>query len=232
MVSNIWVAAADNQIQIVESYLNAGSFTSNSQDPNGYTPIHAAASYGHIGLLKKLIEKGGNINIQDNEGDTPLHHVEDIKTAQFIINELKGDYKIKNNDGQIAADYIEEEDEFPELAQYLKSLAHDKPQDLDNDLAQQNEFLQSLPQPGTIDGHEIRYTLEDDATPSSTDADPLDEEERRRRIETILNSENPEEALRDLVTSAVKEGFANFNQDQQQEQQDQEQHGSSKKRRE
>ena len=112
MVSNIWIAAADNQRQIVEQYINSNEYTPNSKDPNGYTVIHAAASYGHLNLLQYLIEKGGDINIQDNEGDTPLHHVEDLKTAKYIVEKLGASYKIKNNDGLTAQQYIEEEDEF------------------------------------------------------------------------------------------------------------------------
>lgn len=206
MVSNIWVAAADNQVKIVESYLDSGNFKPDVKDPNGYTPIHAAASYGHIGLLKTLISRGGDINVQDNEGDTPLHHVEDVKTAKIMITELGADYKLKNNEGQTAADYIEEDDEFPELAQYLRSLAHDKA------IAEQsNEFISSLPAPGMVDGHEIRYSLENDAAGDHVDT-PEEEEERRKKLEAIVNSENPEEALRELVTLAVRQGFAEFNQ--------------------
>ena len=36
------------------------------------------------------------------------------------------------------------------------------------------------------------------------------DEERRKKLEAIVNLENPEEALRDLVTSAVREGLANY----------------------
>lgn len=208
MVSNIWVAAADNQVKIVESYLDSGDFTPNSKDPNGYTPIHAAASYGHIGLLKLLIQRGGDINVQDNEGDAPLHHVEDIKTAKLMVEELKADWKIKNNEGQIPAEYIEEDDEFPELAQYLRSLSHDQPQATS---VSGDDSLSSLPAPGNIDGHQIRYTMENEA-PSENDG--LDDEERRKKIELILSSENPEEALRDLVRSAVHEGMSKYKSEQ------------------
>ncbi|CUM53464.1 Ankyrin repeat-containing protein [Debaryomyces fabryi] len=222
MVSNIWVAAADNQVKIVESYLDSGDFTPNSKDPNGYTPIHAAASYGHIGLLKLLIKRGGNINIQDSEGDAPLHHVEDLRTAKVMVEELKADWKIKNNEGQIPAEYIEEDDEFPELAQYLRSLSHDQPQSTG---VSGDETLASLPAPGNIDGHQIRYTMENEV-PSQEES--FDDEERRKKIELILNSENPEEALRDLVRSAVHEGMSKYKSEQ--EFQDEEAPSSKKRK--
>ena len=196
MVSNIWVAAADNQVEIVEKYLTSNEFSANAKDPNGYTPIHAAASYGHLDLLKMLVSNGGDINIQDNEGDTPLHHAEDVVTAKFIVEELKADFKIKNEEGQTAADYIEEEGEYPELAQYLRSLSHDKPETTNG------SALEGLPIPGSVDGHAIRYSMEEDVG----DIDP----ESRRKLEEIANSENPEEALRELVTSAVRKGLSEY----------------------
>ncbi|KAM9902137.1 hypothetical protein OXX80_003134 [Metschnikowia pulcherrima] len=196
MVSNIWVAAADNQVEIVKKYLTSNEFSANAKDPNGYTPIHAAASYGHLDLLKMLVSNGGDINIQDNEGDTPLHHAEDVVTAKFIVEELKADFKITNEEGQTAADYIEEEGEYPELAQYLRSLSHDKPETTNG------SALEGLPIPGSVDGHAIRYSMEEDVG----DIDP----ESRRKLEEIANSENPEEALRELVTSAVRKGLSQY----------------------
>lgn len=194
MVANIWVAAADNQVDIVQSHLDLGNFTPNSKDPNGYTPIHAAASYGHINLLKLLIQNGGDINIQDNEGDTPLHHVEDLATATIMVEELKADYKLKNSEGQTPAEYIEEDGELPELAQYLRSLAHDQPQSA--------SVLDALPVPGEIDGHQIRYTMEENQGEFSS--------QRRQQLEEIMKTENPDEALREFVTSAITEGLANY----------------------
>lgn len=199
MVSNIWVAAADNDQELVKKYIESGDFSANQKDPNGYTPIHAAASYGHIELLRYLLSNGGDVNIQDNEGDTPLHHVEDVKVATVMVEEFKADFKIKNAEGQTAAQYIEEEDEFPDLARYLRSLTHD-----DSSL----HILDSLPVPGNVEGHQIRYTMEEDQAGGEID------EERRKKLEAIVNSENPEEALRELVTSAVRDGLAQYKEDE------------------
>lgn len=195
MVSNIWVAAADNDQELVKKYIESGDFNANIKDPNGYTPIHAAASYGHIELLRYLISKGGDINIQDEEGDTPLHHVEEVSVAKTLVEEFKADFKIKNAEGQTPAQYIEEEDEFPELAKYLRSLTHDDPS---------SSFIDNLPAPGNAGGHQIRYTMEEDPEGGEID------EERRKKLEAVVNSENPEEALRELVTSAVRDGLAQY----------------------
>lgn len=198
MVANIWVAAADNEISTVTEYLASGAFAADSKDPNGYTPLHAAASYGHRELLKLLVQKGGDINVQDNEGDTPLHHTEDVETATLMVEELGANPKLKNAEGQTAADFVEEEDEFPELARYLRSLSHDD--------AKEPSLLASLPAPGTVDGHQIRYSMEDDQGEM--------DEERRKKLEAIVNLDNPEEALRDLVSAAVREGLAEYRQEE------------------
>lgn len=48
-------------------------------------PRHAAASYGHVQLLEYLISRGGNVNITDEDGDTPLYTVESVDVAQFLV---------------------------------------------------------------------------------------------------------------------------------------------------
>jgi ankyrin repeat protein len=60
---------------------------------------HAAASYGHLELLEYLIEKGGDINITDEDGDTPLFTVESVETARWMVDH-GANYDIKNNEGQ------------------------------------------------------------------------------------------------------------------------------------
>ncbi|ODQ82483.1 hypothetical protein BABINDRAFT_159063 [Babjeviella inositovora NRRL Y-12698] len=198
MAINLWVAAADNELETVQKFLASGDYTANSKDPNGYTPIHAAASYGHIDLLRYLLSQGGDINIQDAEGDTPLHHVEDVDTARILVEELKANHKLKNAEGQTAAEYIEEDDEFPDVAQYLRSLVTDAEGNTESILA-------GMPAAGTVGGHDIRYTYENNNVEVQTT--PEEDAERMRKLEAIANSENPEEALRELVKDAVHQRF-------------------------
>jgi ankyrin repeat protein len=59
---------------------------------------HAAASYAHLELLDYLITIGGDINIADDDGETPLYTVESIDTARFLVS--KGaDVAWRNSDG-------------------------------------------------------------------------------------------------------------------------------------
>lgn len=201
MVNNIWVAAADNDLETVQNYISSGEFSANSKDPNGYTPIHAAVSYGHVELLKYLIQQGGDINIQDTEGDAPLHHVEDLQVAKLLVEEYKADWRLKNNDGQIPADYIEEDDEFPEVVQYLRSLNHDNPTENNNNL------LDTLPRPDEVEGHKISYSYQNE------DIELQIDDAQREQLREIAESENPEAKLRDFVKEAVHNQFFNGDND-------------------
>ncbi len=91
----------------------------NAADENTYTPMfvtsslailaqrssdlctsnrHAAASYAHLPLLEYLISKGGNINITDEDGDTPLFVVESVETARWLV-EHGAQADVKNGEG-------------------------------------------------------------------------------------------------------------------------------------
>lgn len=73
--------------------------TPESPDSNTYTPLHAAASYAQLDVLTYLLAKGGNINVTDNEGETPLFTAESVATAQWLV-EHGADPKHQNLEGQ------------------------------------------------------------------------------------------------------------------------------------
>lgn len=76
----------------------------NAPDDFTYTPMHAAASYAQLDVLAYLVQQGnhprlapdailstilppgGDVNITDEDGDTPLFTVENIDTAQWLID--------------------------------------------------------------------------------------------------------------------------------------------------
>ncbi|KAG6865729.1 hypothetical protein C0991_012375 [Blastosporella zonata] len=117
MQKNIWVAAGDGDLQRVQT-TNA-THHPNAPDPFTYTPIHAAASYAHLDVLTFLISRGGDVNITDSDGDTPLYTVENIETARFLVEHgAKIDHR--NAEGISPIEHLSED--FPSIAAYLQSL--------------------------------------------------------------------------------------------------------------
>ncbi|KAJ1796759.1 hypothetical protein LPJ59_003548 [Coemansia sp. RSA 2399] len=97
-MSNIWIAASDGDLDRVKEIVKGDKQQVNAKDENGYTPLHAAASWKHIDLLKYLIANGGNVNIVDADGDTPLHICEDVECAQILLDN-GADPNIENHEG-------------------------------------------------------------------------------------------------------------------------------------
>lgn len=82
---------------------------------------------------------------------------------------------------------LEEEDEFPEVIEYLRSLQG----------GVVDAKVSELENPAT--SATVRYSTED----MDEEVDP----EQRRRLEEIVNSENPEEGLRQFLEDAVRRGM-------------------------
>lgn len=199
MSANIWVAASDNDIASVARFLSNDPVSVNARDSNGYTPIHAAASYNHIALLKSLVgTHNGNPNITDHDGDTPLFFVETVETARCLVEELGADPSLKNNSGLTAADAIEEDGQFPLVVAYLRE-----------QLGEQCQESAVSSEPGRIaqtpEGMELSYSTMEEPS----DADALIDMGLRKKIEELSQREDfqsnaVQQELRDLVTSTIQ----------------------------
>ncbi|KAG8713399.1 hypothetical protein FRC08_013293 [Ceratobasidium sp. 394] len=116
---NIWIAAGDGDLARVKELIEEQGMSPNvPDDVIGYTPMHAAASYAHLDVLEYLIEKGGDVNIADEEGDTPLYTAESVVVAQFLV-EHGAQVDIKNSEDVSPAEAVEED--FPDVAAYIRS---------------------------------------------------------------------------------------------------------------
>lgn len=103
---------------------------------------HAAASYGHLDVLEYLVSKGGDVNVTDNDNDTPIYTVETIEIAQWLID--RGAVIDRRNYEGLSVQYIfyffcnstrltcccsptqpaeSLEEDFPEISSYLRSLS-------------------------------------------------------------------------------------------------------------
>ncbi|KAK9465537.1 ankyrin repeat-containing domain protein [Lipomyces arxii] len=192
---NLWIAASDNNLTVVRSLIDSKVHTANDKDHYGYTPIHAAASYSHLNLLRYLASAGGDVNITDQDGETPLFVVETVDAAKVLVEELHADWQHKNVEGLTAREKFEaeaEEDDEPleEVVAYLKSLEGES--DIVKEL--EEKIKEALP-----DGTNIQMKVAD--VDNSDDALFT---ERRKKIEQMLKDGGSESDIRNLVEEAVR----------------------------
>ncbi|KAJ7227137.1 ankyrin [Mycena pura] len=117
---NIWVAAGDGDLERVRHLVEKESLSPNAPDEYTYTPMHAAASYGQLHVLEYLISRGGDVNVEDGDGDTPIYTVENVETAKFLVDH-GAVIDRQNSEGVSPIDHLAEE--FLEVANYLQSVA-------------------------------------------------------------------------------------------------------------
>ncbi|KAL4989762.1 hypothetical protein BDW68DRAFT_175714 [Aspergillus falconensis] len=120
---NPYILAADNPSAVLALLRSNPSIASN-QDEHGYSLLHAAASYGHIDLLRALVEEFNvNVNLLDEDGETCLFVAENVNIAKCLVEELNIDYNKTNDEGLTARETIESDGSFPEVAAYLREVA-------------------------------------------------------------------------------------------------------------
>merc|ERR1719387_266691 len=121
-MSNIWVAASDGDAERVQHLMATEALRPASPDPNGYTPVMAAASWGHVELLRDLLAKDpSSANVQDTDGDTPLHHVAFSELGQEVLQPVVealmtygANPKVQNSEGFTCLEVGGEDDEDDE----------------------------------------------------------------------------------------------------------------------
>ncbi|WP_265023276.1 ankyrin repeat domain-containing protein [Wolbachia endosymbiont (group A) of Epistrophe grossularia] len=74
------VAAKKGHKDVVEALLNVNGINVNAQDKYDSTPLHRAAKEVHKDVVEALLDKGANVDAEDENGDTPL----DLATTQDI----------------------------------------------------------------------------------------------------------------------------------------------------
>ncbi|KAK7959675.1 uncharacterized protein PG986_004529 [Apiospora aurea] len=198
MSRNPFLLAADNSPALLP-LLREDPTLASGQDEHGYSLVHAAASYEHLDLLRTLIrEFNVDINLRDEDNETALFVVESVAAARVLVEELNIDVNAKNAEGQTALEKITEEDEFPQVAEYLREAGG---QTLSNGSVAPGEGAtatsQLPPAPGGYGGYPEEQEL---------DIDP----EFRRRIEELagrddFHTEEGQAALRRLVQDAIGE---------------------------
>lgn len=190
----------DTRPQSILTSLAQHPHLASARDAHGYSLVHAAASYNQLAVLRDLIQKfNADVNILDEDGETPLFAAEKIEVAKCLVEELGADTSMRNGEGQTAEDKIgEEEGEAHEVYQYLRSRRTGS-EPIPAGLVETESVHPPPPLPGGVKVN--MGTMEEDAAEAP---DP----EIRRRIEELAarddyNSEEVQSQLRELVQDVV-----------------------------
>jgi hypothetical protein len=127
---NIWVAAGEGDLDRVRHLIEVEGVSPIAPDQWTYTPLHAAASYGQIEVLRFLLNHPSTpanaIETTDEDGDTPLFAAEEVEVARILVEEYRADAKRENAAGDTAAANAEENERL-EVAAYLRSVTGEAP---------------------------------------------------------------------------------------------------------
>eukprot|EP00536_Pseudo-nitzschia_multiseries_P000498 jgi/Psemu1/282375/fgenesh1_pg.6_\ len=146
-VATIFSAASEGNLALLQSSMAQLNFVATTPDENGYTLLHAASSYGQLGVMKFLLDNLDRnnpsctafVNAGDNDGDTAFHYAGSTDAARMLVEDGRIDTKKTNGQGKTALqakkeeldemmqdEDIEDDDEDVEIAQqlvaYLSSL--------------------------------------------------------------------------------------------------------------
>jgi ankyrin repeat protein len=112
-----WAGDVDVAVELI----NRGADV-NEIDQIGETPLHDAAGYGSLQVVKVLIEHGGDVNARSVLGETPLFEaalIGDREKAEMLLR-AGADKSIRARSGMSAADVANSRG-FPDLANIIGS---------------------------------------------------------------------------------------------------------------
>lgn len=204
MPPNPFLLAADNPSALLALLRDTPSLAC-QQDDHGYSLLHAAASYNHLGLLRALVnEFSVPVNLRDEDSETALFVVETVEAARLLVEELGIDTALTGDEGLTACEKIQQDGDFPAVADYLAgregaAAGREGTAQAAVNGTSLNGSLPSVPQGLSVSFGTVN---EDEAAGASPDPD------FRRRIEELaarsdLDTEAGQAALRQLVEEAV-----------------------------
>ena len=85
-VPGIFETVALGELEELTSRLNADATTLTSRSPDGFSLLHLACFFGHVGCVKLLIERGSEVNIAaENESRVhPIHSAAACNSAEIV----------------------------------------------------------------------------------------------------------------------------------------------------
>jgi ankyrin repeat protein len=211
---NPFLLAADNSPALIP-LLESNPSLSSSQDNHGYSLVHAATSYGHIDLLRKLIKDFKvPVDLLDEDQESALFQVETVAVAKVLVEELGANINIKNEDGQTAAEKIEEEGDYVLVAAYLRDVdASRSDSTAGKETSGREPSRISTEDLNLPENMKVSFISADEA--AIGDLPPVDDDFRKKIEELAQRGDFDQEAgqqeLRRLVEDAVKGKLMNEN---------------------
>lgn len=205
MPPNPFLLAADNPTALLALLRETPSLAS-QQDDHGYSLLHAAASYNHLDLLRALVtDFNVPVDLRDEDSETALFVVETVEAARLLVQELGLDAALTGDEGLTAREKIQQDGDFPAVAQYLAG--REDAAAATGDGAVQAPVNGTSPNgalPPVPPGLSVNFGTVSEGEVDGASPDP----EFRRRIEELasredLNTETGQAALRQLVEEAV-----------------------------
>lgn len=81
------LACENGYVDVVKCLIEKGNANVNVLGLGGCTPLYAAAVFGHIGVIKYLLQKGADPDLKNEIGETPRERAAkewDIDIAEFM----------------------------------------------------------------------------------------------------------------------------------------------------
>ena len=203
---NIWIAAGEGDLERVKDCVDREGISPTAADEFTYTPLHAAASYGHLDILRYLLSHptapANAVNTTDSDLDTPLFVCETVESARCLIEEFSADAKHKNADGLTAAQQARE-NEHEELARYIASVTGESLADEEDDEEEQavDEDENGVPRSEVNSLTAQQQAEQEEMLDAQTDALMQRVGEIMTRAER--DGTDPEPELRTLVSESV-----------------------------
>jgi ankyrin repeat protein len=126
----IKVLESDQQTSDFEKLIDAEGVDVNATDNEGDTALMWASLYGHVDIVKKLLEKKVNVNKVNNKGDTALIVASMSGYADIVklLLDAGVEMYVKNNEEKTALVYASEQkhaDVVQLLEEYQNKVLHD-----------------------------------------------------------------------------------------------------------